>query len=199
MGALIFKWNIDKIILLPFGGITIFNEKIDKSLKEEFIIAILGPLFQVIFFLLYKDNYIFNLYNKIILIFNLLPIYPLDGSKIINIILNKFFSFKNSHYVTLYSSLIFILLIILLVFKFNISLITLLVLLFIFKEIILDLKKHKYYINKFLLEKYLYKNIYKNKKVINNVTDMKKQTNHIIKYKNKYYFESEILIQMFDK
>ena len=36
IGAIIFKWKIDKVILLPFGGITIFQENIDKSLKEEF-------------------------------------------------------------------------------------------------------------------------------------------------------------------
>lgn len=194
-GALIFKWNIEKVILLPFGGITIFNEKIDKPLKEEFIIAILGPIFQIIFYLLFKDNYTFSLYNKIILIFNLIPIYPLDGSKIVNILLNKFISFKKSHLITLYISLIALLII----FRFNLSLITILILFFIVKEIIIDFKKHKHYINKFLLEKYLYKKVYKKKKIIKNIYSMKKQTNHIVKDKNKYYLESEILIKMFDK
>jgi stage IV sporulation protein FB len=195
IGALIFKWKIEKVILLPFGGITIFNEKIDKSLKEEFIIAILGPLFQIIYFLIYKDNYIFNLYNKIILLFNLIPIYPLDGSKILNILLNKFISYKKSHLITIYISFI----ILFILFNYNLSLITLLILLFIFKEVVIDLKKHKYYMNKFFLEKYLYKINYKNKKIIKNINDMKKQTNHIVKNKNKYYFESEILNKIFDK
>lgn len=195
-GALIFKWNIDKIILLPFGGITIFNEKIDKSLKEEFIIAILGPLFQIVFYLIYKDNDIFNFFNKVILMFNLLPIYPLDGSKILNIIFNKFISFKKSHIITLYISFILIFIILI---KYKASLISLLILFFIVKELIIELKKHKYYVNKFILEKYLHKKNYRNKKIIKNIYDMKKQTNHIIKSNNKYYLEDEILHLMFDK
>ena len=62
--ALIFKWNIEKVIILPFGGITIFNERIDKSLLEEFIIAIMGPIFQIIFMIIFKENTLFYNYNK---------------------------------------------------------------------------------------------------------------------------------------
>lgn len=199
IGTLIFKWKIEKVILLPFGGITIFNEKIDKPLYQEFIIAILGPLFQIIFYFLFNDNYTFSLYNKIILIFNLLPIYPLDGSKIVNVLLNKYISFKKSHLTTLFVSFIFLLQIIYILIKYNISLISLIILLFIIKEVILDYNKHKYYVNKFFLEKYLYKSIYKKKKIIKNVNEMKKQTNHIIKNGKKCYFEREILDKMFDK
>lgn len=195
-GALIFKWKIEKIVLLPFGGITIFNEKIDKPLYQEFIIAILGPMFQIIFYFIFKDNYVFSLYNKIILVFNLIPIVPLDGSKIVNILFNRYISFKRSHLCTIYISFIFLILL----FIYNkFSLLTILILIFILKEIILEYKKHRYYVKKFILEKYLYKCIYKRKKVIKNIDDMKKQTNHIIKMGNKYYFEREILDKMFDK
>ena len=63
IGAIIFKWKIDRVILLPFGGITIFQENIDKSLKEEFIIAILGPLLQLVFyFLYYSFFYVFLIF-----------------------------------------------------------------------------------------------------------------------------------------
>lgn len=195
IAALLFKWHIKKIILLPFGGITIFDEKLDKSLFEEFMIAIMGPLFQIIFYLLFKDDYIFNLYNRIILIFNLIPITPLDGSKIVNILLNRFISYKRSHIITLLISVIFIFLILI----NKLSLITFLVLAFILKETILEFIKHKYYVNKFLLEKYLYNRVYKRKKIIKNVYNMKKQTNHIINYNNNYYFEYDFLIKMFDK
>lgn len=50
--ALYYKWNIVKIIILPFGGITIFNEIINKPIKEEFMIAIMGPIFQIVFYLI---------------------------------------------------------------------------------------------------------------------------------------------------
>jgi len=48
--SIYFKWKIDRIMILPFGGITIFNEKINKPLKEELLIALSGPIIQLIVF-----------------------------------------------------------------------------------------------------------------------------------------------------
>ena len=47
--GVIFKWNIEKVILLPFGALTIFNEDLNRRMFEEFLIVIMGPLFQIIF------------------------------------------------------------------------------------------------------------------------------------------------------
>ena len=196
IGAIIFKWKIDKVILLPFGGITIFQENIDKSLKEEFIIAILGPLLQLVFYFLYSDNPTFNQYNLTILLFNLLPIYPLDGSKIVNILFNEFISFKRSHILTIITSFITLLVVILSV-KYNLLLY--LILLFIVLEIIKEINKHNYYFNRFLLERYLYNNEYSKNKIIDNIKKMKKQTKHIFKINNKYFTEREIIRNLFDK
>lgn len=196
IGAIIFKWKIDKVILLPFGGITIFQENIDKSLKEEFIIAILGPLLQLVFYFLYFDNPTFNQYNLTILLFNLLPIYPLDGSKIVNILFNEFISFKRSHILTIITSFITLLVVILSI-KYNLLLY--LILLFIVLEIIKEINKHNYYFNRFLLERYLYNNEYSKNKIIDNIKKMKKQTKHIFKINNKYFTEREIIRNLFDK
>ena len=196
IGAIIFKWKIDRVILLPFGGITIFQENIDKSLKEEFIIAILGPLLQLVFYFLYSGNSIFNQYNLIILLFNLLPIYPLDGSKIVNILFNEFISFKRSHILTIITSFITLLVVILSI-KYNLLLY--LILLFIVLEIIKEINKHNYYFNRFLLERYLYNNEYSKSKIIDNIKKMKKQTKHIFKINNKYFTEREIIRNLFDK
>ncbi|MBR6690584.1 MAG: hypothetical protein IKL65_04575, partial [Bacilli bacterium] len=97
--SLIFKWNIDKIIILPFGGLTKYNENINRPLIEEFLIAISGIIFQIVFYMLinnYIDYKYFNIINYFIIIFNLIPIYPLDGSKILNIFFNVVTSYKNS-------------------------------------------------------------------------------------------------------
>lgn len=196
IGAIIFKWKIDRVILLPFGGITIFQENIDKSLKEEFIIAILGPLLQLVFYFLYSDNPTFNQYNLTILLFNLLPIYPLDGSKIVNILFNEFISFKRSHILTIITSFITLLVVILSI-KYNLLLY--LILLFIVLEIIKEINKHNYYFNRFLLERYLYNNEYSKNKIIDNIKKMKKQTKHIFKINNKYFTEREIIRNLFDK
>ena len=95
MGVL-FKWKIEKVIILPFGALTVFNEDLNRKLSEEALIAIMGPIFQVIFtYLLYNlgvQDAVY--YSSSILCFNLLPIFPLDGSKLLNVFLNKITSFK---------------------------------------------------------------------------------------------------------
>lgn len=196
VGAWIFKWKIDKVILLPFGGITIFKENIDKSLKQELIIALLGPLFQILFYLIFKDNAAFNHYNMAILLFNLLPIYPLDGSKILNIFFNELVSFKKSHILTIVVSEITLFF---LLFKTRINLLLLLILFFLIVEIIKEIVKHKYYFNRFLLERYLYNYNYKKRKTITKLTQMKKQTKHLFKIGNIYHSEKEVIKKLFDK
>lgn len=197
VGAFLFKWKIEKIVLLPFGGITIFNEKIDKSLLQEFIIAILGPLFQIVFFLIYKNNNIFTFYNISILVFNLIPIYPLDGSKILNVILNRFISFKLSHILTIIISSILI--VYLVIISIDKQLLFLIVLVFIIFSVVREIFKHKYYFNKFLLERYLYNFNYKRRKVVKKIEKMKKQTKHTFLINKKYYTEREIMSKRFDK
>ena len=61
---------------LAFGGITIFNELINKSLKEEFVILILGPIFQILFYFIlcfFKiQNTLITNYHYSLLMFNLI-------------------------------------------------------------------------------------------------------------------------------
>ena len=93
-----YKWKTDKIYIYPLGGITKFNEDINKSLKEELLIVIIGPIVQLIYYyfltiLGIEDIFVFNF---ILLAFNLLPIYPLDGGRILNIILAFLMPYKKS-------------------------------------------------------------------------------------------------------
>ena len=182
----IFKWKIDKIIILPFGGLIIFNEKIDNNLIQELLITISGPLLQLIVTLLINNSLLNNI-SYTLLIFNLLPIVPLDGSKILNIVLNKFICFRISYYVLLIISILFIINI----FKFN--LIIILVIICLIKEIVLSFLKYKYIYNKLILEKYLYKIEYKKIRKINNINNLYRNSTHLIKYKNKYYLEENYI------
>ena len=45
----LFKWKIKKIIILPMGAMIKFDSVLNKPLKEEFLIAIMGVIFQTIF------------------------------------------------------------------------------------------------------------------------------------------------------
>ena len=86
------KWHIKKIVLLPFGGLTIFEDSMNKPMKEELVITIMGPLFQVIGYYLLKckvDETLFFSFHYAILIFNLLPIPALDGCQVIFAIVEK--------------------------------------------------------------------------------------------------------------
>ena len=100
LGALFYHWRIKEVILLPFGGITIFEEHLNKPIWEEFIILILGPTFQILFAFLFPKIYsvppMFYFYHYALLLFNLLPIYPLDGSKIVLLWFQKIGSFYHS-------------------------------------------------------------------------------------------------------
>ena len=192
IASLLFNWKIDKVILFPFGGITIFNEYVNRPIKEEFFIAILGPLFQSILFII--DNNLIRMYNLYLLLFNLLPIIPLDGSKILNLLLNKIFSFKLSHKLSIIVSFITI---ILLMFKYNLVLYITILLLLI--KTIKELYNHKYIFNRFLLERYMYKFNFRKSLIIRSKYKMKRDYNHIFKLNNKYIKEYDFLLKLFDK
>lgn len=196
--------EIKKISIYPYGGIANFNIEFNESIFKEFIILIMGPIFQFIgFFILmncsFFDNYtqVIKVYHYSILIFNLLPIYPLDGGKLLNLFLNLNFSFKRSLTISLYFSYFIILIMAIIFFpdlmKINILLIIILLLYKVFEEY----KKRNYYFEKFLLERYLNNYNFKKLKEVKTVNDFKKEYKHIIKDNNNYYTEKEILRKKF--
>lgn len=203
--SILYKWKIEKIVILPFGGITIFNENINRPLKEELLIVLMGPIFQCIvyyigsYFISY-DLIIYN-YHYAILFFNLLPIYPLDGSKIINIIFNKFLSFKKSHIVSIYLSYIILLLTGFVLYSMTFSYLIILILLFLLLKVIDENKKHEFIFNRFLFERYLYQIKFKKRKVIkgDQVNKMKRDYKHLFYLNNKYHTEDTLLSKRFDK
>ena len=197
----IFKYKIDSINIYPFGGLIKYNEIIDKPLLEELLITLAGPINQIIiyllFFLLHKYHYInqyfFNLltnYHYSILIFNLLPIIPLDGSKILNILLNKIFNFRLSYYLLIIISILSSLL---LIHRYN----NLIILTFIIYEILLSIKYRNIIFNRFILERYLYKNNYKKYKYISNIKRLKRNKKHLIKYNNIYLSEKAYINKIY--
>lgn len=198
LGAFFYKWNVEKVLLLPFGALSIFKEDINRPLKEEFIILILGPLFQIIFVNIYLHfHYSENIYNinNSLLFFNLMPIYPLDGSKLLNIILNKVTSFKKSHILTIYLSFLFIIFILL---KTSFNLVLLIALSFTLVKVIEEYIKRHQIFNRFLLERYMNNYHFKKEIIVNNINDMKRDYRHLFKEKNTYITEREKLKKRFD-
>ena len=77
--ALILKVNVTEILLMPFGVCASYNEKITR--KKETIISFAGPILSFIISIFSKELLIQNI-NLLIMILNLIPIYPLDGGRI---------------------------------------------------------------------------------------------------------------------
>lgn len=194
VSGMIMNWQIEKIIILPFGGITIFNTKINKNIFEEIIVALTGPLFQIIFFILF-ENYLIKELHYFILLFNLLPIYPLDGYKILKNIIYLLIPFKYANILTLIIS--FIIEITILFHYHNLTFYLIVAILLI--RGIDELYKQDIIFNKFMLERYLYKFNFKKEKIIKNKESMMYNKRHLFKQQNKLIKEHDYLHKMFDK
>ena len=194
--ALIFRWNIKQIVFLPLGVLLKFEDNLNKPLIEEFIISISGIIFQLIFIIMIHNNYLV-LSSNIILIFNMLPIYPLDGSKVINILINIINNFKTSYFLTLLISFITIILLIFLSI-INKSLIIILSFIPLLLNLIdLIVNRDNIFI-KFLLERYLYNFKFKKNKYINDIKYMKRDYHHYLVVENKIIEEKEYLKDYFN-
>lgn len=172
------KYKINKINIYPFGGIIETNININIKSIHLFLISISGVLFQIILFVLIK-NPIFLKLNLYIIIYNLLPIYPLDGYKIWLSI------FEN---ITYYNLIIKIFYFISMLFLFIFFVFTKNIIIFIllYSFNIKYILFHKYYMNKFYLERYIYKNNYYKIKYVNQLNKIYKNKFNYINYVNEF-------------
>lgn len=159
----------------------------------------MGPIFQLIgtYFLCIFYGPLALEYSLVILGFNLLPIFPLDGAKLVNIILNKITSFKTSHLLGIYISVFTISI---LLIKVKLSLLFILIIIFIALKVYHEYKNHNNLFNLFLLERYNYHMRFKKSKIIKgeNLKKMKRDYNHIFYKNGKYITEKAALKKRFD-
>lgn len=199
--AKIIGFKFDKIILYPFGGITIYNEDLNVNSNKELFVLLGGIIFQLLFFILiiilYNNLYItehtFKIIKKINIIlvsFNFMPVIPLDGGKLTNIILDKLFSYRLSNIISIIISIVFICLFILK----NKTIFGIILTLFLIKSIIIEITNLKYKYNKFLLERYINKYKFKKTIIVSNIYKMKRDRKHII----NNTFEDDFLCKLFD-
>lgn len=198
----IVNFKYSEIIIYPFGGITNYNEDLNVSVNKELFTLIGGITFQLCFvyliFILYKNNYvtyhtynIINNINKLLVSYNFLPILPLDGGKLLNIILDKIFPYKLSFKISIIISIIFTIIFLL----SKRTYLGLLLTLFLIKCIILEINNLKYKYNKFLLERYLNNYNFKKIKIIKNINNLKRDNYHII----NNMLEKKYLKKLFDR
>jgi stage IV sporulation protein FB len=160
------KWRIKNIVLWVFGGVMDTDEHGNKPMKEEVLVTIAGPFQHLIiyFFCFLAETFqllpvsILELvlyYNTVLLIFNLIPIWPLDGGKLLLLFISTYFPYRKSYHFTILFSMITILCILcfqLLFFPFTLS--TFFIWIFLFMENRADWKQRFYVFMRFLLKRY---------------------------------------------
>lgn len=173
---------------------------LNTSLYIELLIAIMGPIFQclacIILILLFprlKNEII--VYHQYILVFNLLPIYPLDGGKIIVCLLEIIFPFQFSLKLIVNFSYIIVFLLCMNPTKITINrIITISFLLYLITK---EKRRLKNAYQKFLLERYL-KNInFKKSTIVDDEKKFYRNKRHLIKKGDNYYTEKDYLIKKY--
>lgn len=200
--AKIEKIKIKKIVFYPLGGISKIDIPLNYNPFKELLILIAGPLFQclacIILIKLYPDNQEEIIrYHKNILFFNLLPIYPLDGGKLLRIIIELFQPYQKSFYSIITISFITTITIFFLTPQKKINLfLTIFFLLFLITK---EYKKRKIKYEKFLLERYLNDYHFSKSCIIKNKNNFYRNRKHLIKEGDKYYLEKEYLAKKYHK
>ncbi|PKR79116.1 hypothetical protein CEY16_05025 [Halalkalibacillus sediminis] len=102
VAAKYFKWNVRRLVLWPFGGVMETEDFYNRPRKEELIVILAGPIQHVwiaVFLwampLSFGEHIMIErlwLINLLVLGFNLIPIMPLDGGRLVFIMMNKWIS-----------------------------------------------------------------------------------------------------------
>lgn len=155
---------------MPFGGVVEVDEHGNRPLKEELFVILAGPIvhlpLQFIGWLMFQMQLMspetfsfFTWLNLTILFFNLIPIWPLDGGKLLFLWFSANKSFPSAHRLVLKTSLVLLLalaIMTLIVFPTSINL--WLIFTFIGYSLYMEYKQKRYTYLRFLMERYYGKN-----------------------------------------
>lgn len=89
--ARLFNFDIDKVEILPFGAFLSLNDYGTHHIVAELIVIMAGLathlIMGIVIELVFDNQYLLAI-NRLVFMFNLLPLYPLDGSKILLLLLS---------------------------------------------------------------------------------------------------------------
>ncbi len=163
--ARFFNWRVRRIVLLPFGGMAEVDEHGNRPFKEEFLVVLFGPLQHawliafgmcLVYFDVWTPAFFekFFAYNFMILLFNLLPIWPLDGGKLLFLLIAYFRPFKKAHASMLILSFFFLICFAFVsMFIFQLHLNAGIILIFLLFSLYTEYRHHYYVFLRFLLER----------------------------------------------
>ena len=197
-------YKIIRVDIYPSGGVTQIDKKINTKISHDLLIASFGVLFQIVlyfvFYLLVSNSLIRNstyelflTYNTTILLFNLLPIIPLDGYQFLRCIWEILFPYKKAFQISFVVSVISVLFFI--TYHHLFSLNNYLIITFLIYKIVYECKNFKYQNMRFQLERYLHDFSYrtiKNERTVD-LSLLKKDTYHYFKKDHTYISEKKAL------
>ncbi len=166
-----FSWRIRRIMLMPFGGVAELDEHGNRPLKEELFVILAGPIQHIwmgaVAYGLYSLSIIsretmelFMFHNLVIMFFNLLPIWPLDGGKLLFILFSLRFPFYRSHQFMLYLSCGAVALFICgLLYMWPTQLNLWMIISFLIFSLVMEWRKRHFVFMRFLLERYYGKQV----------------------------------------
>jgi len=166
VAAKLYNWRIDSIVLWVFGGVMDTDEHGTKSIKEEAIVTIAGPFQHLIIYFICMLAELYQIipgpiielvlyYNTALMFFNLIPVWPLDGGKLLLLLTSSFLPYKKAYQFTILFSMITIVIIVVIqIMFFPFTLSSFLIWAFLFMENRADWKQRYYVFMRFLLSRF---------------------------------------------
>lgn len=204
----LFHFEVESVIIYPFGGVSKINKRLHERIYKDFLCAIGGILFQILlyilFLFLFRVNLIvhstftqFVVLNKSIILFNLLPILPLDGSRMLFSLFTKWFSFKKSYILMLMVSIISLFFFFL--YNFLYCLQDIVIYLFLLWNLWIVILEYPYIMNKFYLERVLYDHYYDSIVSKGEIEKMCLTKFYFFKIEKKYTNEKKYIAEWMNK
>lgn len=170
---------INKVLILPFGAFLQLDDFGYKPVKQELLVVLGGLGMHVFLFMI--PNPEIQIINKYVFLFNLLPIYPLDGSKIVLLMLSYWLDYKKA--ILLQINISLFIFSIFIICSYNISYIVIYG--YLFYNILLYSYHYPMHIRKVILAR--------NKEIDNWKKKINGKTNFYRPYHNFYYTKGRII------
>jgi len=200
--SVLLGYQVKEVEFYPFGGITKLDKLLNTKISHDLLIAISGIFVQLFIFIFCKLGYIQSImlyeYNLSIMLFNMLPIIPLDGSKIIFEFLNYKLSYKKSMSIYIFISSISIIIYFFINYKYELNN-YMIIILFICKTVEFIKNYHVFY-HKFILERFLYNIKFSKVKNQNqNINNYHKDTKYYYHLNDKIIEEKDYLKKLYKR